>query len=353
LHIRAVVYETRITKQSIEFLELFQQALKESIPMDISLLQEYNLVEKPIQVIPRTSSLQETIKQNPFILPNLNPLVHDIKKVRDNWMAKELRSINKEYSQFEPLQLFCASWNVAGIDPVPVHVWIDNVPERKDVYVFGFQEIDMTTEAYLYVDTTKELAWIHMIEKALPNYQLVASKQLVGMLLLVFIKKELFGFVSQVSTEYIGSGMLGMMGNKGAVGIRFRYKDSFYTFVNSHLAADINNTERRNQDYQYISKRLVFPLSNEYHDSQQYYQKHPWVSRFLDHVPSLHGTIPPTNATFSAPTNSKCLSLFDTDHLIWIGDLNYRVLLSESETKKWIQEKQFTKLMEYDQVCFI
>lgn len=55
-----------------------------------------------------------------------------------------------------------------------------------------------------------------------------------------------------------------LQGNKGGVAIRIRYKDSYLCFVDSHLAHDISQLERRNQDYQEICRKLTFPSANPY-----------------------------------------------------------------------------------------
>lgn len=47
-------------------------------------------------------------------------------------------------------------------------------------------------------------------------------------------------------------------GNKGATAIRLTCRSSVLTFVNSHLPAFDDGTQRRNLDFQYISQRLAF-----------------------------------------------------------------------------------------------
>jgi phosphatidylinositol-bisphosphatase len=114
------------------------------------------------------------------------------------------------------------------------------------------------------------------------------TKQLVGVLLCVYVKKEHVPHVSDVQSGLAGVGMMGMMGNKGGVAIRFNLYDSsvshshsalprlplsfsilfsclifILTFtkiciVNSHLNAHFENVARRNQDMKDIARRIIF-----------------------------------------------------------------------------------------------
>lgn len=47
-------------------------------------------------------------------------------------------------------------------------------------------------------------------------------------------------------------------GNKGATAIRFKYRSTVLSFVNSHLAAYDEFVERRNADFHELSRRMVF-----------------------------------------------------------------------------------------------
>lgn len=169
-------------------------------------------------------------------------------------------------------------------------------------------------------------------------------------MIFVYIKPELQLNVTEIYAESIGSGILGMMGNKGAVSIKIRYLDSVLTFLNCHLASDHGMWERRNQDYSYISKRLVFPLIG-YQDSHDYYTQNPFISTFFDHAPSLRNESAETFIPFNDQTKQKYLSLFDTDVLIWMGDLNYRINMKEKETKTLIQQGKLDELLKFDQLA--
>ena len=61
-----------------------------------------------------------------------------------------------------------------------------------------------------------------------------------------------------------------------------RYKDSYFCFLNCHLAADTSQTLKRNQDYLEISRRLEFEIGSEYTSYQDYVSKNPWVCTLMD-----------------------------------------------------------------------
>jgi hypothetical protein len=83
-----------------------------------------------------------------------------------------------------------------------------------------------------------------------------------------------------------------------------RVYDSYFTFVNSHLAADQNMVLRRNQDYTYISKKLAFPLPSTCKTALDYYHANPWVPKLSD----CEMNINPVEYE-----ESKTLSMFDSE----------------------------------------
>ena len=51
-------------------------------------------------------------------------------------------------------------------------------------------------------------------------------------------------------------------GNKGGVGVRLELYDTSICFVNSHLAAHMQEIERRNQDFRDINNKMNFGARN-------------------------------------------------------------------------------------------
>ncbi|KAJ8079133.1 hypothetical protein PM082_013421 [Marasmius tenuissimus] len=134
----------------------------------------------------------------------------------------------------------------------------------------------------------------NQIEENAPNkekFSTVAKVVNAGVALLVYARDDGIGRkVCDVQTAWTGSGP-GYMGNKGAVGIRFRIPDEdggvgeTYTFVCAHLTAHEHYLQARIADFHHIVGTLLFPP-----------------------IPG-----PDTNAPST---------LYETSHLFFAGDLN-------------------------------
>jgi phosphatidylinositol-bisphosphatase len=134
----------------------------------------------------------------------------------------------------------------------------------------------------------------------------LAEKQLVGMFLTVYVKEKLCSKVKEIKYESLGLGAMGTMGNKGGIGIRFRVFQTTFVFITSHFIPHMGGTAKRNQNFADILSQLDFG-----------------------------GQIKP-----------------DThDYFFWCGDLNYRIEnLDGVEVRRLIKSKQWTKLLEHDQL---
>ncbi|PSK56670.1 Inositol polyphosphate 5-phosphatase OCRL-1 [Elsinoe australis] len=175
------------------------------------------------------------------------------------------------------------------------------IPGDEDVglYLLGLQEIvdvSSASEAFRpYTDPEPATRWKNAVESVLPNgYVLVAEQQLIGLLLLVYASPDVAPDVKSVSTTSVGTGLMGYMGNKGAVTARIVLGETTrLVFVNCHLAAGADKTslERRNWDYgQVVSRTRFEPIR----DSMDLYQSQGEV-------------------------------IDDADFAFWVGDLNYRL----------------------------
>jgi len=267
---------------------------------------------------------EQQMADNPFLGANFKegtPYVQDsFKSIKQNWITKQMMLREKEFTDYTSLILFSGTWNVNGkYCAESLGPWLNSYPDKEpDIYALGFQEVDLSAGAFLLDNSIREDDWTKLMEsgfKKRNQYKKVVSKQLVGMLLLIYCKADLLPFVKEVCVGTAATGVLGLMGNKGGVGVRMRVFDSIFCFLNSHLAAGSEELERRNSDFKDICRKLAFIY------------------------PATDGSVMP-----------KYCSIFDSDYLVWFGDFNYRISQPDAEIRTQIEKKEYQKLLKYDQL---
>lgn len=219
-----------------------------------------------------------------------------------------------DYTYSKTFRIFVGTWNVNGQPPNGINLdqWLSCDKTPPDIYAIGFQELDLSKEAFLFNDTPREEEWRQVVVKSLhPDgaYHQVAIVRLVGMMLLVYALDAHKPYIKTVSVDTVGTGIMGKLGNKGGVAVSCSIHNTSVCFVNAHLAAHCEEYERRNQDYADICARLSFT-------------KYVPPKSFKDH-----------------------------DHIYWLGDLNYRITEMEvGLAKQHIQSGNYGPVLALDQL---
>ncbi|XP_042019286.1 type I inositol polyphosphate 5-phosphatase 4-like isoform X1 [Salvia splendens] len=148
------------------------------------------------------------------------------------------------------------------------------------------------------------------------RYCLVASKQMVGIFLTIWIKRDLRDAVRNLKVSCVGRGLMGYLGNKGSISISMSLHQTSFCFVCSHLTSGEKDGDelRRNSDVMEILRKTRFPRVHGVGD-----EKSPQT--ILEH-----------------------------DRIIWLGDLNYRIALSYRCAKALVEMRNWRVLLENDQL---
>jgi phosphatidylinositol-bisphosphatase len=314
--------------------------------VDISVVRKDWIYNKAIEEASTGSSARLIIRTGTFNvngkLPSqdLSPWVRPTKRnpEKSGWISP-LKSISPLDIPSNPINEQVTSILGASSATLPHAGLNDANVSDPDLLVLGFQELDLSTEALLYATSTvKEDAWVEAILAGLGErgilYQKLASKQLVGMLIVAIAKKSRLSCFGDIRFSAAGAGIMGIMGNKGATAIRMSYtplaqeispSPTVLTFVNAHLAAFDEMVERRNFDFHDLSRRLVFDQTDAL-DSNSY-----------------ANTVLETSG-----------GLFESDVLFWMGDLNYRIDLADGDVRELLSSSPGTGniplLLKYDQL---
>jgi len=244
-------------------------------------------------------------------------------KIRDAWIYKQIRARQDEFTQYRKSRLFVGTWNVnakvaENLEAWLCHDWGPQNEHSPDIVVVGFQEIVDLNAVNVAVDNKSQQRhqyWIDKIRSTLnsrmgytggndptQSYSLLVSKHLVGLLMCVFVKTVHHNRAKYIHSNTVGVGVMGMMGNKGGVAIRFQFYDSTLCFVNSHLAAHRENTQGRNADFANILAKTAFDIGEE-------------AVREVIRSGSLR----------QWALGNSVVTIPDHDLVFWLGDLNYRI----------------------------
>ncbi|KAM9455269.1 synaptojanin-1 isoform 2-T3 [Clarias gariepinus] len=185
----------------------------------------------------------------------------------------------------------------------------DSRSQPADIFAIGFEEmVELNAGNIVSASTTNQKLWAAELQKSISRdhkYVLLASEQLVGVCLFIFIRPQHAAFIRDVAVDTVKTGMGGATGNKGGVAIRMLFHTTSICFVCSHFAAGQSQVKERNDDYNEITRKLSFPMGR---------------------------------------------LLYSHDYVFWCGDFNYRISLPNEEVKDLIRQQNWDALITGDQL---
>ncbi|KAF8897747.1 inositol polyphosphate phosphatase [Infundibulicybe gibba] len=204
-----------------------------------------------------------------------------------------------EYSTTKRCTMFIGTWNLNGRPPSESLLpWLFPSESAPDVFVLGFQEIvPLTAQQIVQTDPEKS--------KDLEALDRRPNKRSGWTALLVLVKSVLTAVIRNVEAATRKTGLRGMSGNKGAVGIRLEYHDTSFCFLTAHLAAGHSNIEERNADYRTIVSGLQFQRGK---------------------------------------------TIASHENVIWLADTNYRIDLDNATVRVFAEADDLDALLSADQL---
>uniref|UniRef100_A0A673JWG1 Synaptojanin-1 n=1 Tax=Sinocyclocheilus rhinocerous TaxID=307959 RepID=A0A673JWG1_9TELE len=235
-----------------------------------------------------------------------------------------------KYTRPKKIRVCVGTWNVNGGKQFrsiafrnhTLNDWLMDAPKKAghpefqdgksnpvDILAIGFEEmVELNAGNIVSASTTNQKLWAAELQKNISRdhkYVLLASEQLVGVCLFVFIRPQHAPFIRDVAVDTVKTGMGGATGNKGGVAIRLLFHTTSICFVCSHFAAGQSQVKERNDDYNEIARKLSFPMGR---------------------------------------------LLYSHDYVFWCGDFNYRINISNEETKELIRQQNWDALIAGDQL---
>ncbi|CAO2201885.1 unnamed protein product [Urochloa humidicola] len=264
----------------------------------------------------------------------------------------EKNALQLQYGKNETVKykVFASTWNVGGVAPtddLDLSDLLDTETDCYDIYVLGFQEIVPLNARNVLGPKQRSAAtkWQTLIGDALNSsrsrtqeamaagcwqgpaprrqwhqeeekFLCVMSKQMVGIFISIWVRSGLRRHVRHAGVSSVGAGVLGRLGNKGAVSARFLLHGTSFCFVCCHLASGGGGAPHRNADAAEILSRTSFLNSS--------------------------GVAP-------APADLP-QKILDHDRVVLLGDLNYRIAMDDGEARQLVGARKWGMLLENDEL---
>lgn len=271
-----------------------------------------------------------------------------------------MQSHNDEFCSYRDINVLNITWNAGAARPTDLdrsdtdRKFLSNAFSKycqspPEIIVLGFQELveldNKTVTAKTMFQSSKRKkekeakvvmsthisgqykAWQDRLGTEIAHsfgerYNLVHSNNMVGLFTCVFVRAIDLGSFRSVKSNSIKTGLGGLHGNKGGLAVRLMIDDSSLCFVNCHLAAGQTSSLQRNNDIETILETRFLEIS----ENQKYIGKGIFAN-------GGDGTM-----------------ILDHEFCFFSGDMNYRLSMHRQLAISAIQDQDYAKLIEADQL---
>jgi endonuclease/exonuclease/phosphatase family metal-dependent hydrolase len=215
-----------------------------------------------------------------------------------------------------PVTMKVFTWNLGGRKPLPYQAlhWLVSV-SKPDLLVFAFQEIvSLNLKGAIVPNSVVVAQWhqslsgaLRVVEDNEDPYIHIKAKSMFGCYISVFAKASIASDISNIDSYKVKTGLGSTCGNKGSVMVRFNISTTSICIWNCHLPTGNTAVETRCRQLEYIAAK-----------------------------------------GFAKRTTPS--SINDHDGKILLGDLNFRIDLSNSETRSLASTGNVQRLIDHDQL---
>lgn len=200
------------------------------------------------------------------------------------------------------------------------------------MYVVGSQEALRSISKSMVLPGKEKLV-ARLVQYFGEEFVMVNSISLAATHMIIFIRKELVPYLSEIKNDQLALGHGDVMANKGSVSIAFKLGNLRLLFITSHLCPheDAKSLEKRNYQFLQTNQRFVLQMEGE---------------TTLD-----MGCIPRrSKKSNSRKTDSQGQLMEFWDAVLWLGDFNYRISSSNGMVQKLIESDDWKTLISNDQL---
>lgn len=225
----------------------------------------------------------------------------DLDHFRANYQAvKNKSSINgvKYDGVYAGIHIWVNTWNQGDKSPPnEYYQWVRlESQQAPEIMVFSAQEADISGENFF-----------SQLNAVLPGYFKVCGEEMGQIRLAIFVRDDVQSAIPEITVSMVKTGLGNVVANKGGILAAFRFFESPIAIISSHLNAHQANIQRRNED-------------------------------FMNIVTQCNLNIEPKDL------------LTEYHHIIWAGDLNYRIDLPIQNVHALIHNKMYSALYQRDQL---